>query len=273
MKKTIFFIFIICLVVLGCASKETITRIEEPVIAKPSASMIRLQGTTIITQQKPGNGPPNEIVIKPFYLGVYLVTQKEYQEIMGTNPSFFKGENLPVENVSWKDSIEFCNRLSRRDRLTPVYEINNNVITWNHNANGYRLPTELEWEYACRAGTTTPFSTGNHISTNQANYDGRFPYNSNTRGEYRARTTPVGSFAANPWGLYDMHGNVWEWCWDDPAGSHPNGASEISARTTRVIRGGAWSSSGISLLTVYRSSFQPHWSNNYIGFRLARNAD
>jgi len=225
--------------------------------------MVHIQGG-IIENRSPVN-------INSFYLGVYLVTQKEFFDVMGTNPSFFKGDLLPVENISWIEALEFCNRLSIREGLIPAYAINGDHVSWNREANGYRLPTGIEWEYACRAGTTTPFNTGNNINTNQANFDGRFPYNSNARMEYRQTTTPVGTFTANRWGLYDMHGNVWEWCWENPNSGTDDSTFQLN-NAICVIRGGAWSSSGISLLTSYRSGFHPNIKKNYVGFRVARNS-
>ena len=215
----------------------------------------------------------HRVTVNDFYMSKYQVTQKDYEEVMGTNPSKFKGGNLPVERVIWYDAIEYCNKKSIKDGLTPAYTIDksrkdpNNIedrwdnvkwlVTWNRDANGYRLPTEAEWEYACRAGTTTPFSTGNNITTDQANYNGFYPYNNNVRGEYRQRSIPVGNFAPNPWGLYDMHGNVGEWCWDwygeysmaeqrDPVGA-------ISGKW-RVLRGGSWQNNGQDLRSAKRTS-------------------
>ena len=136
---------------------------------------------------------------------------------------------------------------------------------------GCRLPTEAEWEYACRAGTTTPFSTGNNLTTSQANYNGNYPYNNNLEGEYRQQTTPVGSFAANAYGLFDMHGNVWEWCSDwyggysTSAQTNPKGASSGS---DRVRRGGGWGSFAYYCRAAYRYYDTPDYNDYNLGFRL-----
>jgi formylglycine-generating enzyme required for sulfatase activity len=264
-----------------------------------SDNFVRIQGGTFLMgspsnepQRENYEGPQHQVTVSSFYMGIYEVTQSEYQEMMGTNPSQFRGNNLPVEAVSWYDAVEYCNRRSERERLTSAYTIDksrsdpNNqsehdtvrwLVTWNRNANGYRLPTEAEWEYACRAGTITPFNTGNYLSEDLANYNGLYPYNSNynAEGTYRQRTTTVGSFAPNPWGLYDMHGNVWEWCWDwsgsysSGAQSNPQGAASGSSR---VIRGGSWFFNGRLLRSAFRGSNVP--SDRYFtsGFRVVRNA-
>jgi formylglycine-generating enzyme required for sulfatase activity len=215
----------------------------------------------------------HRVTVSSFYLGKYLVTQKEYIEFMETNPSNFKGDNLPVEMVNWFEAVSYCNRLSQREGLTPAYTINGENVTWNQNANGYRLPTEAEWEYACRAGTTTPFSTGNNITTNQANYNGNYSYN-NTKETYREKTTAVDSFSPNPLGLYDMHGNVWEWCWDW-YGSYSSGSQTdprgSSSGADRVIRGGGWSSTVRSVRSANRGNSTPTTQYRDLGFRLVRN--
>jgi formylglycine-generating enzyme required for sulfatase activity len=222
-------------------------------------------------------GPQRQVTESAFYIGKYQVTQIEYEELMGTNPSSFKGPNLPVERVTWFDAVEYCNKRSQQEELTPAYTIsgtgNDRSVIWNQYANGYRLPTEAEWEYACRAGTITPFSTGNNITTNQANYDGNYPYNNNTRGRWEERTTNVGSFLANAWGLYDMHGNVFEWCWDwygiytSGPQTDPSGAD---AGSYRVLRGGSWYDNGQYIRSANRNSSSPALRSHSVGFRLVR---
>ena len=226
------------------------------------ANMVRIQGGTF-TMGSPTNESDrqndevqHQVTVSSFYMGKYEVMQKEYQEVMGENPSHIKGDNLPVENVSWYDAVEYCNRRSQKEGLTPAYTRNGDNVTWNRNANGYRLPTEAEWEYACRAGTTTPFNTGYYITKIQTNFGGN--------------TMPVGSFAPNAWGLYDMHGNVWEWCWDwygnysSGAQTDPNGAVTGS---NRVARGGYWYF-GQRMRSAYRNSYGPSVRRNDVGFRL-----
>ncbi|MDR2597119.1 MAG: formylglycine-generating enzyme family protein [Treponema sp.] len=255
-------------------------------------NFVRIEGGTF-TMGSPSSEPERDsnelqhtVTVSGFYMGKYEVTQADYEAVMGTNPSNFKGSNLPVENVSWYDAVEYCNKLSQKEELTPAYTIdksrsdpnnknhNDNVrwlVTWNQNANGYRLPTEAEWEYACRAGTTTPFNTGNNITTSNANYSG-IPYNKNAKGIFLGKTTPVGSFAPNPWGLYDMHGNVYEWCWDwygDYSNSSQTDPKGIYTGSFRVARGGCWSHNGVHLRSAYRYNHGPY-NRQGIGFRLAR---
>jgi formylglycine-generating enzyme required for sulfatase activity len=261
-------------------STSTVRFIYEAVLSLAPANMVWIVGGTF-TMGSPssevsrrGNEMQHQVTIsKGFYMGRYVVTQAEYQAVMGSNPSRFKGSNVPVETVSWYDAVEYCNKRSVRESLTSAYRLNGTNVAWDRSANGYRLPTEAEWEYVCRAGTTSPFNTGANITTSQANYDGNFPYNSNAKGTYRRQTTDVGSFAANAWGLYDMHGNVWEWCWDW-YGEYANGSqtdpSGADSGAPRVLRGGSWHSSAKSVRSASRSYITPSFRNYYLGFRLVR---
>ncbi|GHV88048.1 hypothetical protein AGMMS50267_04080 [Spirochaetia bacterium] len=193
-------------------------------------------------------------------------------------PGFAQDDGHPVVNVSWFDALAYCNWLSAKEGLTPAYRITGETAHWDRRSNGYRLPTEAEWEYACRSGTATPFSSGNRISTTQANYDGNFPYNHGNKGLFRKRTMPAASFPPNAWGLYDMHGNVWEWCWDyyglpprtgEPARETDSAGPETG--THRVNRGGSWASPAKLLRSAARSSDFPETAGNNMGFRVARN--
>jgi formylglycine-generating enzyme required for sulfatase activity len=207
-------------------------------------------------------GPRHKVTVSGFYMSKYEVTQKEWQEVMGDNPSSFKGDKLPVENVSWYDAVAYCNKRSVKENLTPAYTVDGTNVTWNRNANGYRLPTEAEWEYACRAGTTTRYYSG-------ASVDSAGWYYSNSGN----KTHEVGTKQANPWGLYDMSGNVWEWCWDW-YGSYSSGAQTdplgASSGAGRVSRGGSWNYNGLSLRSALRFYRTPSYRYDNLGFRLAR---
>ncbi|MEX2286806.1 MAG: SUMF1/EgtB/PvdO family nonheme iron enzyme [Planctomycetaceae bacterium] len=209
-------------------------------------------------------------ITKPIYLGVYEVTQSEYQRVIGTNPSDFASSGngkdrvtgqetsrFPVESVSWNDAAAFCKKLSEMEDKT------------------YRLPTEAEWEFACRAGTTTPFHFGSQLNGEQANVNGNFPYGTiKTRPSLR-RTTTVGSYAPNEFGLCDMHGNVWEWCADysdekyygNSPDTDPQGPSVGSLR---VLRGGSWLDDARNTRSSYRSGLTPVSRYYSFGFRVAR---
>jgi formylglycine-generating enzyme required for sulfatase activity len=212
----------------------------------------------------------HQVRVVSFYIGKNAVTQREFQEAMGTNPSAFQSPDLPVEQASWFDAIRYCNVRSIKEGLNPAYTIDGDQVTWDQRANGYRLPTEAEWEYACRAGTTTTFNTGDNFTSNDGNYDGTYSYNKNPVGIYRQTTTPGGTFAPNAWGLYDMHGNVYEWCWDWYAPY--NSATQAANTGGRVVRGGSWYSAPRYLRSGNRAYVAPGVQAYYIGFRVVRNA-
>jgi formylglycine-generating enzyme required for sulfatase activity len=208
-------------------------------------------------------------ITRPFYLGATEVTQGEYRAVTGQSPSSHKGsDDLPVEQVSWLDAVNYCNALSRKEGLPPFYRVDGQtveVIDWN--GRGYRLPTEAEWEYACRAGNPARYSFGDDASGL-----GEYAWYDDNSGN---KTHPVGQKRANTFGLYDMHGNVWEWCWDgysekydarspvdDPRG--PLGGAH------RVIRGGSWSNYGRNCRSAYRYRVDPGIRSSHLGFRAAR---
>lgn len=221
----------------------------------------------------------HEVTLSDFYISQYEVTQAEYQAIMGETPSSFTGDDLPVEGVSWTDAIQYCNTRSTQEGLIPAYVVDGQSVSWDRSANGYRLPTEAEWEYACRAGTDTPFNTETSISAEEANYWGHYPYliednyfsqgNLETKpGVYRQTTVAVGSFEPNAWDLYDMHGNVAEWVWDW------YGAYETGEQTdpTGPASGTRRVYLAKNLRSAYRATLPPDSASFNIGLRLVRNA-
>jgi uncharacterized protein (TIGR02996 family) len=215
-------------------------------------------------------GPVHEVAIsRPFYLGVHPVTQEQYQRVMGTNLSHFQsipGENtklFPVEIVSWEDAVAFCEKLSALPQE-------------KQSGHTYRLPSEAEWEYSCRGGASSyrVFHFGNSLSSKQANFNGNYPYGGADKGASLKRPCKVGSYAPNGFGLYDMHGNVWEWCHDWYAQDYyaqspqenPPGPSEGSYR---VVRGGSWGGYGSYCRSANRGRFEPADRRRYLGFRVA----
>lgn len=202
-------------------------------------------------------GPQHKVTVPSFFLGKYQVTQTQWEAIMESNPSRFKGANRPVEQVSWNEAVEFCQKLSQKS------------------GKKYRLPSEAEWEYACRARTTTPFYFGETITPKIANYDGTSTYSSGPKGEYRKQTTEVGTFPPNAFGLYDMHGNVWEWCQDhwhyNYKGAPTNGSAWINENdnvSPRIRRGGSWFFDPRLCCSAYRLGSDPESRNYDIGFRV-----
>jgi len=194
-------------------------------------------------------------VTRAFYLGKTEVTQRQWAAVMGANPSHFHDEAAPVEQVTWYEVQQFLDRLNARGE------------------GKFRLPTEAEWEYACRAGTKSVYSTGDVLSTSDANYDGRYPLPGHAKGTYRETTTAAASFKPNAWGLYDMHGNVWEWCADEycpyPASSAADPFAQCGSGL-KVIRGGSWYFDAGSARSALRYTHAPHLRGFSIGFRVVR---
>jgi len=212
-------------------------------------------------------GPQHQVQLQGFFMGQTPITQAQWQVVAGwqklqrdlnSDPASFKGPNRPVERVNWEDAIEFCNRLSQR--------------TGRH----YSLPSEAQWEYACRAATTTPFHFGETINSELANYDATDAYGDCPKGLYRRETTDVATFPANPWGLHDMHGNVWEWCQDQWHTSY-NGApqdgsawvdQDVNNDKQRLLRGGSWVDFPGACRSAYRSHGRPDGAFRYVDFRV-----
>ena len=198
--------------------------------------------------------PQHQVNVPGFSMGKFVVTQEQYQQIMGNNPSRFSGAKRPVEQVSWNNAVDFCQKLSQQT------------------GREYRLPSEAEWEYACRGGTTTPFHFGETITTELANYDGTYTYASEPKGKNLQETTDVGSFPPNAFGLYDMHGNVWEWCQDDWHDNYIDAPKDSSVWTSRsgnnkLLRGGSWNSFPAICRSAFRNDFFLDGYYN-IGFRV-----
>jgi len=263
------FSFLLLLPLIFSISIQKIAALPED---QASVGMVWINGGTF-TMGSPANesgrsvneGPQRQITIGSFFMGMYPVTQADYQEVMGINPSAFKGPDLPVEQVSWFDAVEYCNKLSIKEGLAPVYTVTGSNVTWNRDAKGYRLPTEAEWEYACRAGTQTPFNTGTSI--NDAGW-----FSGNSKGQ----TQPVGGKLPNSWGLYDMHGNVLEWCWDW-LGNYSAGAQTdpqgVSSGKNRVYRGGSWRFEAHQTRSAFRFGNNPYLRTFIVGFRIARDEE
>jgi formylglycine-generating enzyme required for sulfatase activity len=210
-------------------------------------------------------GPQHRVKLEGFLLGQTPITQAQWREVaswppagraLNADPSRFKGADRPVERVSWEEAIEFCRRLSR------------------DTGRSYTLPSEAQWEYACRAGTTTPFAFGETLATELANYNGSYSYANGPKGLNRGQTTPVGMFPPNAWGLQDMHGNVWEWCldsWHDRyEGAPADGTAWVSGgdQDRRLLRGGSWFNFPRYCRSAYRTHFQPVYASIDVGFRV-----
>jgi formylglycine-generating enzyme required for sulfatase activity len=272
-------------VVVALAAALPAMRAEEPKVITNSIGMKLaripagsfVMGSPLDEPERTDKERPHKVTLtKPFYMGVYEVTQQEYERVMAgadgaPNRSVFKGPRNPVENVEWQRARKFCQRLSALPEEKKA-------------GRTYRLPTEAEWEYACRAGTQTAFHFGNSLSSHQANFNGNYPTGA-AKGPYLRKTTEVGSYKPNAWGLYDMHGNVAEWCadWYDPkyysdrpvtdpqgprAGVVPTKFDNYDQNFFVVVRGGSWVDDARACRSAYRFRAMPNTQYRLIGFRV-----
>ncbi|MGB9851250.1 MAG: formylglycine-generating enzyme family protein [Candidatus Kapaibacteriota bacterium] len=250
--------------------KDTSNLLDFNYFPYPKISAVKVPAGTFLMGSKTGLGfeqPIHEVQLTtPFYISIFEITQKQWLTIMDYNPSTSIGENLPVMGIDWIDAVTFCNKLSKLMNLDTCYIfLDTGIVVFDTVANGFRLPTEAEWEYACRAGTTGDFAgTGNPLEM------GWFDVNSGMKPH------PVGEKFPNSWGIYDMHGNVWEWCWDwfDPF--YYEKSPKVNPRgpesgKNRVVRGGSWQKG----TTFGRSSSRqfPEDQKTNFGFRIVRNAE
>jgi uncharacterized repeat protein (TIGR02543 family) len=250
---------------------------DDPGSEFPLVEMVQIRSGSFTMGDDSGTGesderPAHRVTVSAFKMGRYEVTQEQFEDVMGYNPSWFdsspadgeeQGER-PVERVSWLDAVNFCNALSEIEGRTKVYTIDGSTVTMDRNANGYRLPTEAEWEYACRAGTTTQYSFGDDDTSIE-----EYAWIRENSG---SKTHEVGIKKPNPWGLYDMHGNVWEWCWDwyddmyyqGSPDTNPEGAASGS---DRAVRGGSWGNLSAYARSADRVNSSFGNSSN-LGFRI-----
>ncbi len=273
MKHSVTCLLTAILILTGCAKKSP-PPADNSSETQSGVKMLEIPaGTFTMGDASEIDAPVHEVTLSSFYIDAYLVTQAEYERVTGDNPARWKAPDNPVEQVRWSDAVRYCNKRSELEGLEPCY----NLETWacNFEADGYRLPTEAEWEYACRAGTSTPYFFGSDASRL-----GEYAwFEDNASG----RPQPVGRKKPNPWGLYDICGNLWEWCNDyyqvDYYQQSPEGNPQgPETGETKVLRGGAWKFSSESCRSAYRYNENPGYTDvcfgyDIYGFRCVRRTD
>ncbi len=268
----------------GDAQEVTITTDSGNTVE--AAGMQLIEGGTF-TIGSPSDEPERDedetrhtVTVGSFYMASTEVSQAEYAAVMGENPSEEQGDDLPVESITWYDAIAYCNALSEAEGLTPCYTVSGTTVTWDRRADGYRLPTEAEWEYACRADTETPFSFGDYVNDSDANCYNAYGYNNDASGSwvngYLEHTVSVDEYNANPNGLYNMHGNAAEWVWDwygDYGTGELTDPTGPESGNYKVARGGGWNDMPKHIRSAYRMAHPADVPLYSIGMRLARNAE
>lgn len=277
--------FLFCLfMATGTARGAKAASPEDGFILLPGGSFF--MGSPATERQRGNDETRHQVTISPLYVDSCEVAQADYEAIMGENPSANKGARLPVENVTWLDAVRYCNALSNHRGLEPVYNIDGEAVRWNRRANGYRLLTEAEWEYAARAGSDTVFNVGNQVHSDSVNFEATYPYlieeNYMTRRDptvrpshNRGETMPVDALPANAFGLHHTHGNVSEWVFDYYGPYAPDQTSDPAGPVSgalRVNRGGGYNDFGKHLRSAYRSATNPADADPNLGFRICRNA-
>jgi formylglycine-generating enzyme required for sulfatase activity len=242
---------------------DSATCVRQNLAAGVDLDLAYIPGGTFLMgddRHHPDERPIHQVILAPFYMSRYPITQGQYRSIMGEGKGFSLGRDYPIEQISWNDAIEFCTKLSQQTGAR------------------YTLPSEAQWEYACRAHTNTAFYFGDLIAPDLVNYNGEYPYNGVAKGLNRESATPVGSFPANAFGLSDMHGNVWEWCLDTYQASYRGAPTDGSAWVDpqasdlkRVMRGGAWDYVARGCRSAVRCSLAPHLRVAGCGLRVVLN--